>query len=189
MSEISYKILCHKGLQHTIFPVKKTILLSRSVYVDTAPNSTKHLSLMFNALFQQNSNAHEVLCWTRRDLGICLSTSLNWDHATIYRKLFVPVLLFNTYSHPMAFPSVYLPFTTAKHLGLQFSSSSHMFKIRMDIISSTNLIFLLPYLHRNTQKKKKIGWIIGKLWSPKSYIISGWKSPSPPHWGKQSHRN
>lgn len=154
MSEISYKILCHKGLQHTIFPVKKTILLSRSVYVDTAPNSTKHLSLMFNALFQQNSNAHEVLCWTRRDLGICLSTSLNWDHATIYRKLFVPVLLFNTYSHPMAFPSVYLPFTTAKHLGLQFSSSSHMFKIRMDIISSTNLIFLLPYLHRNTQKKK-----------------------------------
>jgi len=38
--------------------MKKTIFLPRSVCTDTAPNSTKHLSLIFNALFQQNSNAH-----------------------------------------------------------------------------------------------------------------------------------
>lgn len=50
-----------------------------------------------------------MLCGTSCDLGICLSTSLHWDHATIYRKLFVPVLLFNTYIYAMAFPSVYLP--------------------------------------------------------------------------------
>lgn len=46
---------------------------------------------------------------TRKDLGICLSTLLNWDCLTIYRKLFVLVLLFNTYSYPMAFSSVGFP--------------------------------------------------------------------------------
>lgn len=58
----------------------------------------------------------------------------------------------------------------------------------MAIISSTNLLCLLPYLHRNMQKKK-LGWIIGELWSQKSHIITGWKSLSPPHWRRHPHRN
>lgn len=161
------------------FPRKKTIL-PRSVCLDTAPNSAKHLCQIFNALFQQNPNAHVSALLNKEGFRHMLKYFTELGPCYYLQKAFcfgfIVQHLQSSYGFSFCIPSPH----TAKLLGLQFSSRSHRFKIRIDIISSCNFTFLAPYLHRNMKKKKGL----------KAEVIynNRLKKPPPRHCRKHSHR-